>query len=413
MLLLAIAWAARAPFIALMPARIHSDDVDHWIVVARALRHGLNPYATTTYLNWPPAWMVCVSLLDHVSRAFDVSFFLVLRLFLIATESVVIVVVYRFLHRVAPREAMPIVLVGLCLNPVAILLVCQHGNFDVLLGLWVTVGAFTLARQEGPTDILRWLAASLCFGIAALVKTVPLVLAPLLARTAALARPLERWIAAALFVGPIALGLSVILAYAPHAVVENVIRYRSSPGYFGITGLLAASGADGASSAYTKAIFPLALAVAEVVAFRWLWRRGLDGSATVLAAALALLAVPALGPGYAPQYAYWWLPLLVATYPLFDTEWRRILALFYALLVTTYVAEYALVPSQGAFLHALLPHSGRIGDISDSLRDPYWSTLLRLPLFLGTLLVLAGGFARIRERREQPVRMPQVASTSS
>src|SRR5262249_7754239 len=172
-------------------------------------------------------------------------------------------------------------------------------------------------------------------------------------------------------------------------------------------------GLDGVSSAYANVLFPLTLVVAEVIAFLRLWRRGLDGSAVVLAAALVLLAVPALGPGYAPQYAYWWLPLLVATYPLFDGELRRILNVFYVVLAITYVAEYALVPSQGAFLHALLPHSARITDLSSSLDDRYWQTVLRLPLFLATLLVLGGGALRLRAGRRQPVKAQALASVAA
>jgi len=36
------------------------------------------------------------------------------------------------------------------------------------------------------------------------------------------------------------------------------------------------------------------------------------------AAGFLLAAIPALGPGYAPQYAYWYIPPLLATYPLLD-----------------------------------------------------------------------------------------------
>ena len=49
-------------------------------------------------------------------------------------------------------------------------------------------------------------------------------------------------------------------------------------------------------------------------------------SATVLLAGLMLAAIPALGPGYGPQYAYWYVPPLLASYLLLDDGWRRILS---------------------------------------------------------------------------------------
>jgi hypothetical protein len=396
--LLAAAWVVRAAFIVAMPSRAHSADVDHWVIVARQLHEGLNPYATTTFLNWPPLWLVVISLLDHVSRAAGISFFLALRLFLVAVESCVIVIVYVWLSRIVPRDARRLVLVGLCLNPVAILLTCQHGNFDVLVGLFATIGALALAQQARSKDTLVWLAASLAFGVAALAKTVALALAPLLARPAALSRPLGRLLGATLFVGPPALGIAVLLALAPHAVVENVIQYRSSPGYFGITGLLSASGFADGSSAYTKVLFPVAVAVVLVVSVSKLWHHELDGPRTLLLAALVLLAIPSLGPGYAPQYAYWWLPLFITTYPLFDERWRKTLLAFYAVVALTYLIEYALIPSQGAFLDVLFPHSSQIGDISAHLAIRGWQTLARLPLFVASLLVLAAGVERLRAR---------------
>src|SRR5437870_5759800 len=67
-LVLAVGWAVRAAFIASVPYRVHSADIDRWITVTQQLRAGANPYATTTYLNWPPLWMTILWLLDHVAR---------------------------------------------------------------------------------------------------------------------------------------------------------------------------------------------------------------------------------------------------------------------------------------------------------------------------------------------------------
>src|SRR5207237_1813014 len=100
-----------------------------------------------------------------------------------------------------------------------------------------------------------------------------------------------------------------------------------------------AIGAAPVGNAYSRIVFPLVFVAFEVAAIVILSRRDLGARRTLLLAALILLAIPALGSGYAPQYAYWWLPLLVATYPLFDRGWRRLLLVFYVIAAADYVVE--------------------------------------------------------------------------
>jgi hypothetical protein len=392
---LALGWLARAVFIVAVPPEAHSADVDHWLVVAQQLRAHENPYVTTTYLNWPPLWLVAVWLIDHAAQALGLSFLLTLRLFLIAVESAVVVLLYSFVARFAPGEARRIVLVGISLNPLAILLVCQHGNFDVIVGLCCLAAAIALADSARSGDVVAWLAGALALGLGALAKTVPLVLGPLLVPGAAATRALAKVMALALFVGPALLGMAVIYVLAPDAVTDNVIRYRSSSGWYGLTGIADALGATRATDLYATVLFP-AIAVAWFVAGSLLLRRRRLGERqVVLLAALILLAVPTLGPGYAPQYAYMWLPLLVATVPLFDRGWRRLLAVFYVVAAADYIAEYALFSSHGAFLDAFFPASGFLRDTATSFGDPSWQTVLRLPFFVASLVVLAAGARRL------------------
>jgi hypothetical protein len=395
---LVVGWAARAAFILLSSPRARSTDVFSWIAVAHELRIGANPYETTTFLNWPPLWLVVIWVLDHVSRAVGISFFLALRLFLIAVESGVVVLLYSFLARVAPDRARRIVIVGISLNPIAILLVCQHGNFDVLVGLTSLAGALALGRYSRTRDAVTWLVGALAFGIGALAKTVPLLLAPLLARGARLNGWPARWLGAALFLGPAVLGDAVILVLAPHAVVHNVLFYRSQPGSYGITGIARAIGIGSIGDAYARDLFPIVLLAFEVGAVIALSRRDLDTRRTLLLAGLILLAVPAVGSGYASQYAYWWLPLLVATYPLFDRGWRRLLLAFYVIAAATYIVEYGLLIDHGAFLivNDHFKPGTFLNDAKLRFSQPTWLTVLRLPLFLASLAVIVGGIRRLR-----------------
>jgi hypothetical protein len=399
---LAVGWLARAAFILLSSPRARSTDVFSWIAVAHELRAGANPYETTTFLNWPPLWLVVIWILDHVSSALGISFFLTLRLFLILVESGVVVLLYSFLARVAPDQARRIVIVGISLNPIAILLVCQHGNFDVLVGLTCLAGALAIARYSRTRDAIMWLVGALALGLGALAKTVPLLLAPLLARGARLNGWPARWIALALFVGPALLGDAVILVLAPHAVVHNVLFYRSQPGSYGITGIARAIGVGAIGDGYSRVLFPLVLLAFEVAAVVMLSRRDLDTRRTLLLAALILFAIPAIGSGYAPQYAYWWLPLLVATYPLFDRGWRLLLLAFYIIAAATYIVEYGLLIDHGAFLivNDHFKPGVFLNDAKLRFSHPTWLTVLRLPLFLASLAVIAGGVVRLLRARD-------------
>ena len=386
---------ARAAFIVLMPEKVHSVDVDSWVKVAHQLRIGDNPYVTETSLNWPPLWMVLIFAIDHVAGFVGISFFLALRLFLIGAESLLIIVLYWFISSVDSSQARRIVLVGISLNPVAILLVCQHGNFDVLVGLCVLSGAIASGTYDRLKDPLFWLAATAAFGIGALAKTVPLVLAPLLSRGARVSSPIARLLGVILFVGPILLGVATLFVLAPSDIVDKVLVYRSASGWFGVTGILRAVGADRVSRVYEGPVFAF-LAVAWLVwGTRWLAHDSIGRKRVVLLAGLVMLAVPTLGPGYAPQYAYWWMPLLVASYCLFDAGWRRLLLIFYGLAVVTYVAEYGFFLSHGAFLHVIFSGSRAIEMASEDFTHSEWQTVIRLPLFLGSLAILAAGAHRV------------------
>jgi hypothetical protein len=133
-----------------------------------------------------------------------------------------------------------------------------------------------------------------------------------------------------------------------------------------------------------------------VAAGSYFWRHRLDERRTMLLAGLVLFAVPAVGPGYASQYAYWWLPFLVATYPLFDRSWRTVLLCFYAICGVEYIAEYALFSSHGAFLDAFFPSNGFLQRVAHHSGDPKWQTVFRLPFFAASLALLAAGVLRLR-----------------
>jgi hypothetical protein len=396
LVVLGAAWIVRALVIATWPAAAHSDDLGSWMTVAKVLRHGANPYVATSIVKWPPFALVLVWGIDHVARLLGVSFFTVMRATLILAESGVCVVLYALLTRFAPaRDVRRVLLLGISLNPIAILFVCQHENIDVFVGLFVALGLWALLLHEETADPVAWLAACLAFGLGAFVKTIPVILAPLLVAGARAASKLGRTLGLALFLGPMLLSLSVVFVLAPNAVADNVLRYRSISGFFGVTGLLGIAHAHGLSRWYER-LFTVALVATVLLLCAVLWRRGLDARRAVMAAALLLAAVPAVGPGYAPQYAYWFMPALIVSYLLFDDAWRVIVRACYAVAAVTYVVEYALFTALGRFLVAFFDGSEWLRDLSDRISTPSAQTLVRLPLFAAFLVLLVTGSRRLR-----------------
>ena len=418
-IVLATSWIARALFVAIV-GDAHSVDVEHWEGALRYQDEGRNPYESGV-LNWPPLWLVVIVTLDYAANVVDVSFLSALRLYLVLVESALVVALYLTLvqagaQRSSVRRAL---LVGIALNPIAILLVCQHGNSDVQVGLLVTLAVAALLAHGRSRDVVLWLVGCLLLGLGVLAKTVPLVLAPVLAPGARLASTAGKVLGTTLLLGPAALGVGVILALTPQAVLDHVIGYRSTRGFFGISALLdeyflgELTDVDFRSRYGT--VFTLAVVALVVWLGRRLWRLApLPADRLFLVVAVILMVVVAFGPGYGSQYAYWFLPALVATYVLLDDGWRRLLLVGYAVAVLTYAVEYAFVPWLGSYASEIAPDASWIGDVSEHLDDPQRLTLYRLPLFAVYLVVVVAGITRlIREPTEEPVGSDLATTRSS
>ena len=404
--MLVVSWLARALFVAAI-GDARSSDVGHWEGALEVLDAGRNPYETGV-LNWPPLWLVVIAGLDAVANQLDLSFLFVLRVYLVVVESLLVIALYLTLVAAGAERSRVFraLLVGIALNPIAILLTCQHGNSDVQVGLLVTLSVAALITFEKSRDVVYWLLGCLFLGLGALAKTVPLVLAPILAPGARLTSRANKGLGAALLLGPAALGMVIILALAPTHVIDHVIRYRSTRGFFGIGGVLdeeffgfagwiqAISGLD--PRLWHERLFTIAVILGVLWLGRRLWRADSPTADRLfLLVATVLMAVVALGPGYGPQYAYWFLPALVATYVLLDGRWRQLLVVAYVVAATTYAVEYALVPWLGAYAEAVAGDTAWLSDASDYLDSPGHLTLIRLPLFAAYLLLLVAGARRL------------------
>ena len=389
----------RSIVLAILPEGTYSNDVGAWVNSAGALRRGENPYVTTV-LNWPPFWMQILYVLQRIAGMTDTPITSLVRWLFIAVETLNIPMAYLIAARLAgPLRARTAVLFGYVLNPVAILLVCQHGNFDVFVAMALLVFLLALLRYERSADVVDWLTAAFALSIGILIKTIPLVLSPMLAYRSRLRNLRARILGVLLLLTPVIIGMSVIYVLAPHEVTAKVLRYRSIAGWFGVSGLLELGGLDKAAEIYAS-IFPLIVISALVLTGRYIARHELSADQLNLTIATILAALIALGPGYGPHYITWVLPFYVISFVSFDRRWRSDLIVAWIIFTLTYVVEYAMFADQGQFL--IHPQSSaRMRHISDVMAENGVRTLMRLPLFAIYIWLIVAAIPRLRAPQRQ------------
>lgn len=351
---------------------------------------GGNPYASTSLLNYPPLWMQVLFVLGKISNRTHISLAHLVQVVLTGVDVVTVILAYLFMRSlgVGPR-AFWVVLIGIALNPISILLACQHGNFDSVVGLLVLATAVALVVWNRGAASSMWLLACLTVGLGILAKTVPLILAPLLFVRWRETDWASRVVGAALVVGPTLIGVSVLYVLSPQQVVAHIFQYRSAAGYFGVSGLLNIVGGPQAVSRYSLVYPFIALAVVMAATVAIARARVLTDLTLILGCALLLMWIPPLGSGYGPQYTGWFLPLVVVLFAIARATLRASLAVFAGVALVTYLAEGAFIPSLGAFFSVLAPDAA--ASIGRLLSPPKAQTLLRLPLFFAYLGFLTIG----------------------
>ena len=404
---LAVSWAVRLAFILMVPEEARSFDTFSWQDVAKFLDDGLNPYHVSTLLNWPPFWMQLIFCISKAAAFLGIPFFRALQIFLILVESVVIIQAFKLIREVAPvANARNILLFGIALNPIAILLTCQHCNFDVVVVLWILLFIRSLVKFNRTGDISHWLNACLFLGLGILTKTVPLILIPMLAGGFREATTRLKCVGSFLVLAPVTLGMSIIYALSPADVARNVLGYRSSsnsPSFYGVPGLLHFAGLDRFLFVQHFAFYGL-IAICLVAAWYLSWNRRIGEKEMILLPALILLGIPTLGPSWAPQYAYWFLPLLVISYALYNAQWKRLLIGVGLANAFPYIFVYAVLPGLGSSLWYFLnptkmPGSDQALVLSPAVQNFFqqavterWLTMMEMSMFIADVVLLIFGF---------------------
>jgi hypothetical protein len=386
--LLATLIVCRLAFMLLMPAT-YSIDLHSWLRVIDILRAGENPYDKTQVLNWPPFWMWTLRAIGLLSDVTRISAIHLIQAVLILCECAVaatcFVILRKFFDVANPnRVLIPV----LAVNPIPILQVCQHGNFDVFVGLWIVLMVFALLQFNRYKTSRYWLLACFCVGMGIFTKTIPLVLVPLLLPGFMKLRSGVRLAGIALTLLPVVLSMILIYMAAPTGVREHVLGYRSLPGYYGITGIMGLYGHNDAMLWYLNNspwIILCYLALITTI----VWRTHLSTPVQVVSATVALLVfLPTFGPGYSPTYIYWFLPLLPVYYITATRPIRVFLLAGLVIVSATYVYEYAIFGSHGAFLLQIIkdpsfrervePLGGRMSQVPARLPMFAWYVILNV-----------------------------------
>lgn len=397
---LLIAVVVRAEFGAILPSYAYSYDISAHEEFARSIGTGANPYAGKRfYLAWPPFWGFFVFALARVAEVTGAEFVPLLRWTLVAIDLCVILVLAALVSRLAPdANVRRVVLFGIALNPIVVLLTVQHGNFDSIVVTWIMLGLLALVAWARSGESLDWLLACTFFGLGVFTKTVPLALAPLLIPGARKEDWRGRALGAGLLLGPAAVGLGSFFILDPAPIIDRVIFYRSQNGRFGVSGILRGLDLAQAANVAERALALLLLALLALGCIRaWSWVRP-QPRQIVLLAALIMLAIPTLGPGFAVQYVYWFLPLMVATWPGGSGVWKRALLVAWGVATVTYVALYGFAWDLGQSIFFLWdsPISTRLGRAFRLDEVKAW---VSLPMFVSWLALLVLG---VREMRERP-----------
>ncbi|GAA4465855.1 hypothetical protein GCM10023093_18740 [Nemorincola caseinilytica] len=379
-MILAVLVAARLLFIAFMP-QVYSKDLYAWLHVIDVLDAGGNPYKDTPVLNWPPFWMQVLFGIGKLAKLTSVSAIHLIQATLVLAEVVTATICYTLITRFFKAASTGVLIAALALNPISILLSCQHCNFDVFAGLWILLFAYCLISYDEDHSAETWLAACFCLGMGIFTKTIPLILSPLLLAGVGRRSITTNIFGSVLLLTPVAIGMGVIYTLAPAGVSEHVLGYRSMGGWYGITGLLNVAGVKGGNEAY-GAIAPwLLLLIMLLCAWRVRIRASLLPAQVLVTMLILLVFLPTFGPGYSPPYILWFLPLLPVYYTRATPALRRMMVAGYCIVALTYITEYAFFPSHGAFIKAFY-RSDEVSHLCDVMGMSTSQSLIRLPMFL-------------------------------
>ena len=372
---------ARLAFIAWMTAT-YSKDLYAWLNVVDVLQQGQNPYVATGVLNWPPFWMQVLYFANTLHKATGLSLIHVIQTVLMLGEVLTMVIAYFLLKDFCSyKRPNRILIPAIALNPICILLTCQHCNFDVYVGVWVLLFVYALSDFHQNGNVIGWLMACFFLGMGILTKTVPFVLFPILLVRI---KPIDvrtKVFGAVLLLTPILIGMSIVYTLSPPDIKAKVLNYRSMSGWHGITGLMALAKQYDAIYAYRNIYSYLIIGFVLFMAWSLHRLKELQPRHIMATVLIIVLSIPTLGTGYSPPYILWYLPLLAVYYALCDNRLQWLIVAGYVITAATYITEYAFFNSHGSFMTHFVP-TEKMQALSEYLGAGSQQIVIRIPIFV-------------------------------
>lgn len=379
-LILIILLLSRVMFIYFMPAT-YSKDLYAWLDVINILKNGENPYYSGV-LNWPPFWIQMLYIVGRIADYTAIPATTIIQSLLIAGECFVVLICYAVLLRIGKQKKIfTAIVASLALNPVCIFLSCQHGNFDVFVGMWILLFSYALLDFFESKSQVSWLVACFFLGMGIFTKTIPFVLAPLLMVGIQQQRKTTTLFGLVLMLAPVTIGMGVLYTLAPKAITDNVLSYRSMSGWYGISGILNLLGFSNMIDTFSSISPYLILGMMAFIALRLRKKDSLNPKELLLVLLTMLLFLPTFGPGYSPPYILWYLPLMTIYCVLAPPLTQKLMIAGFLCLILTYTIEYATFNSHGSFLK-FFDHSGRMAALCEHWGRSKSQSLIRLPMFL-------------------------------
>jgi len=400
--LVLVSLITRLVFILIKPPAAVALDMHYWEEVAAAFRSGLNPYAATTRLNWPPLWPLCLWILYHLCDLLQLSLQHGVQALLLISELLLLKVLYGILKKTSSEKAaFNILLFGMALNPICIFLDCQHLNFDVLVALFIALFIKDLLLFLESSRACDWIKACGFLGLGIMSKTVPVVLLPLLALKSSSLRPNQLLKGGAILFLPCAISMLIIYLLAPEDVLRKVVQYRSVG--WGFLPLVLSYLRLSIPPRLHTDIFFAALLILISAASALCRKTEKPSKELVIPMALFLMGfVPCFGPGYGNQYIWWIIPLTICNYAIASDTLRKQLSYFYIVALCSYSFDYLFTPEHG-FLLSSFKNNGWI-EWAFEMRAVV-SSGLRLFLFSGYLLLIVSALASFRFLLKLPARV--------
>jgi len=237
LLLLGIFLLARILFVIFMPPTF-SKDLYFWLESIDIVNKGGEPDSSNGLLNWSLFWMPVLYGIRFISKITSVSDTRLIQIVLVIGEAMVMLLSYWILRRFLNQQRpVKVLIIALALNPISILLNCQHCNFDVFVAFWVLLFVGALLHFYETQSSESWLIACFFLGMGIFTKTVPVMLSPILLVGIKKLNPVTVFFGFVLLFMPVIEGMSILISWA-HTNIKTGLNYRSVPCWYGITGFL-------------------------------------------------------------------------------------------------------------------------------------------------------------------------------